>query len=103
MELNEALDFLIRKDKINEAYECIYNNRSEVEDGLIEKLRCAINNIEMQQEVSIDCDLDCVLNLLANLQVKKAFNDILKILELKDYNICKRFFEIGTKNKRFEY
>lgn len=87
VEIKEAFDILLKKDKVNEALELVRNNKSEVTCILIEKLQYAINNVEVQQKTETDCDLGCVLNLLADLEAKNAFQILIKILEFRDQNV----------------
>lgn len=87
MEIKEAFDILLKKDKVNEALKLVRNNKSEVICILIEKLQYAISNVEVQQKNETDCDLECVLNLLADLEAKNAFQILIKILEFRDQNV----------------
>lgn len=87
MEAKEAFDILLKKDKVKEALEFVHNNKAEAIRILIEKLQHAINNVEVQQKNETDCDLGCVLNLLADLEAKNAFQTLIKILEFRDPNV----------------
>ena len=78
MEINEALDILLGSDKVNEALSIVHDKKSEVADILVEKLQRAIYDMETGAE-----QLPCVLSLIAELEVKTAFPDLIKILELK--------------------
>lgn len=83
MKINEALGVLLKKDKEIEALELVRSNKSEVEPFLIENLKCAIVNIETRQKNEVGYEVECVLQLIGDLEVKNAFPYLVKILEFK--------------------
>lgn len=98
MEINEAFDILLKRDKITEALEFVRNNKAESENILIEKLQCAIKCVEEGQGNELDGGFGSVLGLLAELEVKNSFGDLVKILEYKGSDV---FFGFGRISPQF--
>lgn len=84
MKIIEALDILLKKDRETEVLELVRSNKSEAELFLIENLKRAINNMETRQKNESAYKLECVLQLIGELEVKNAFQHLVKILEFKD-------------------
>jgi len=98
MELNEAFDIVLNTEKLDNAHNCIRDNKAEASHVLIERLKYAISNVENQQENIVNINTKNLLFLLAELEVKDAFPYLIKVLEFKDENI---FF--GIKNISLEF
>ena len=88
MEINEALNVIFNTNELQEAFDVIKNNISQITSHLILKLKKIIEKKEIEE---IE-EFHIILNLILKFKIRETFNFLLEILEFINFRFNIQLF-----------